>query len=345
MPSSRLAGATLCLAAVAVARSAHAQTPAVTVGGVAYAQYYYQLKDTATHVNNFDVTRAYLNVIGRFDQVGTRVTADIYRSADGSLAYRLKYAYATYTPKGSPLTFKLGQIHTAWLDWEEALWDYRMQGTMALERGDLITPLSYVSSSDFGAGVDGKWGPDRVNGQLAVVNGENYNRSPGDRNKDFMGRLSVRVMKTDDSSRVGGLRLTTYGQLGKPTSGVTRNRLLGMLSYRSRRLTLAAEVAATKDSVSTPVLRSRTGRVVSVFGVVRVPDSKVAVLGRIDVTDPNTATPGNRQTRVIAGASYQLSPNLRLLGDLDHVSYEGGTPTPALEAVRSQALFQVQFTF
>src|SRR5438067_6294740 len=114
--------------------------PQVTVGGLVYTQFVYQLKDTLNHVNNFDITRAYVNVIGRFSGgLYTRVTADIYRNtaapSNGSLSYRLKYAYAAYTPEKSLLTYKVGLIHTSWLDWEEALWDYRMQGSMALERG------------------------------------------------------------------------------------------------------------------------------------------------------------------------------------------------------------------
>src|SRR5213594_1420438 len=157
--------------------------PQVTVGGVVYTQYVYQLKDSVNHFNNFDITRAYVNVLGKFSGgVGTRVTADIYRNTDNSLAYRLKYAFATYTPNASPLTFKLGLLHTPWVDWEEALWDYRMQGQVALERGFMTATGSqqgYVAAADFGAGVDGKWGPDKVNFQLTVVNGENYNRSPG----------------------------------------------------------------------------------------------------------------------------------------------------------------------
>lgn len=39
-----------------------------------------------------------------------------------------------------------------------------------------------------------------------------------------------------------------------------------------------------------------------------------------------------------------LTPNLRLLGNWDRLSYEA-TPTPAQEAVRSQALVQAQFAF
>lgn len=320
-----------------------AQAPTVTVGGVAYAQFAYQLKDTANHVNNFDVTRAYLNVIGKFAYgIGTRVTADIYRNTDGSLAYRMKYAFVTWTPRDgkSPLTFKLGQMHTPFIDWEEHLWDYRMQGTMALERA------GYMSSSDFGAGIDGMWGYDRFNFQVGVYNGENYNKAPGDQRKDLMGRASFRLMGSDEGGRDGGLRLTGYAQLGKPTGGGTRQRFIGMLSYRSKAVTLAAELAATRDSALTaPVTPKKDGRVLSFFGVLRVPKSKVQIIGRLDSTDPNTDASNDRTTRIIGGVAFQQSGNLRVLADIDHLVYQGGVTTPALEAVRSQALLQVQFTF
>ena len=338
------------VAAALGASAAAAQAPSppqISVGVLAYTQYVYQLKDTLNHVNNFDITRAYVNVFGRFSGgLYTRVTADIYRNTDpssaGSLSYRLKYAYAAYTPAGSPLTYKVGLIHTPWLDWEEALWDYRMQGTMALERGFLNGTggqTGYVSSADFGAGIDGKWGPDRVNFQLTVVNGENYNRTPGDKGKDLDGRLSVRVSDTDDSSRVGGLRVTVYGQYGRANGGAERNRFLGMISYKSKQVTLAAEAAATQDGL----LGVQAGHVYSAFGVYKVTNSKAAVLARVDIEDP-LAGVADRQTRFIGGLSYQLTPNWRLLGDVDILSFQG-TPNAAQEAVRSQALFQTQFNF
>ena len=90
-----------------VATAARAQTPTITVGGVGYTQYLYQFhKDSVTnsHLNSFDVTRAYINVVGKFPAgVGVRITPDIYRNTtDGSLSFRLKYAYATWTPENSP---------------------------------------------------------------------------------------------------------------------------------------------------------------------------------------------------------------------------------------------------
>ncbi len=335
----------------AAARTAAAQgtpppTPSVTVGGVVYAQYLYQLRDTADHANNFDITRSYINVIGKFaGGLGTRVTADIYRNADNSLAYRLKYAYAAFTPDGSPLTFKLGEIHTPWLDWEEALWDYRMQGQMAMERG------GYISSSDFGAGIDGNWKKDLVNLQVGIYNGENYNRGTGDQRKDAMGRVSARLRETDDGSKVGGLRLTGYGQVGKPTGGGIRDRWIGMLSYKSKMLTLAGEYARTKDRQDAPPAPATPtaeieGEVMSAFGVLRIPNSRAALIGRVDLTDPDKDVSNNRQTRFIAGVSYQLTPALRLLADVDNVGFEGDGPlAPAVYATKTQGLFQAQFVF
>ena len=338
-------GPALVLAVAAGSLAAQApQPPQVTVGGVVYGQYLYQLKDSlgAGHQNQFSVQRAYVNVIGRFSGgVQTRVTADIQPAAAGNQVFRLKYAYAGWTPAGSALTYKLGLLHTPWLDWEEALGDYRMQGTLALDR------IGYLTAADFGAGVDGKWKDDQVNGQFTVVNGEGYSGSgaAGDKRKDVQARVSVRVLNTDDNSRVGGLRLTGYAGLGKYTGGGDRNRFVGLLSYRSKEVTLAGEFASTKDTLA-PVGGSpnATGRTISGFGVYHVPKSGVAFVARVDVVDPNTSVDNDRQTRVIGGISYQVSPNLRVLADVDNLSYQA-TPTAAQDGTRSRGLFQMQFTF
>src|SRR5207249_4368363 len=315
--------------------------PQVTVSGVVYGQYLYQLKDSlgAGDPNQSSSQRAYINVLGKFSGgLRTRVTGDLQPSGSGNQMLRLKYAFAAWTPAGSDLTYKLGLLHTPWLDWEEALWDYRMQGTMALDRN------GYATAADFGAGIDGKWQDDQVNGQLTVVNGEGYSGGTGDNRKDVMARVSVRLVKTDDNSRVGGLRITGYAGVGKPTSGGTRNRFLGMLSYRSKQFTLAAEYAATKDTVTAPPVPETTGRVISAFGVYHVQSSGVTLIARVDVVDPNTSVSGDRQTRVIGGISYQVTPNLRVLADVDNLSYET-TPTGLQDATRSRGLFQMQFTF
>ena len=333
-------------AGIPIALVAQSAPSPVRVGGVIYAHYLYLPADEANGANNFDIARAYLNVTGAFGHgVSGRITADIYRPGDGSLTYRLKYAYAAYTPDASGLTFKLGQIHTPWLDFEETLWDFRMQGTIALDRN------GYLTSSDFGAGVDGSWGKDAVTAQVGVYNGEGYNWTPGDKRKDVAGRLSVRLVPSDDMSRTGGLRLSAFGHHGVPTGGGVRDRALGMLSWRSKLLTLAGEYAITRDRLDDPAppalpdAATRRGEVVTAFAVLRVPDTPVMLISRVDVVNPDVDASGDRRTRYIGGVAYQVSPNLRVLADIDHVSYENGAPTPELEAARTQALFQASLSF
>jgi hypothetical protein len=357
----------LAVAALTVgSRPAAAQT---SVSGVVYAQWNYTMaKDTLsadsniTHINNFDITRAYFNVNGSFaGGVKGRVTGDVYRVADGSLAYRLKYAFLSWAPEKSPLTFRFGQTYTPWIDWEEALWNYRMQGTMPMERNG----GGYLTSSDFGAAVDGTFNHDAFNFQAGVYGGEKYNGSLGDGRKDVEARASFRLLATDDGSRVGGLRVTGYAGLGKPTTGGQRNRFMGMVSYRSNDVTLAAEYAITRDSTTggpsavgggsaVALSHLRKGTVFSGYGVYHFPSTRFSVLGRVDVVNTNTADTAavktGKSTRIIAGAAYQLSPNLRLLGDVDLVSYQSGfAGTGAADYAayvnRNQFLLQAMYSF
>lgn len=345
---------TILVPSLAAQAPAAPTPPQVTVSGVVYGQFQYDLQDSigaaglnAGKQNQFSIKRAYINVIGRFGGgLQTRITADIAPAGAGNQVYRLKYAYAAWTPTGSDLTYKFGIIHTPWLDWEENLWDYRMQGTMATER------TGYATSADFGFGIDGRWNNDQVNAQFTIVNGEGYSGGTGDKRKDAQLRVSVRLKDTDDASRVGGLRLSGYAGIGKRTGGGDRNRFIGLLSYKSKQVTLAAEYASTKDTLS-PVGAdslnlgggaSATGSVLSAFGVFHFTNSPVAAIARVDVTDPNTSTSPNKLTRFIGGLSYQVNANLRMLADVDLLSFEA-TPSNATTATRQQALVQMQFTF
>lgn len=308
------------------AQASAQQAPQASVTGVIYTQYQYSDAPIAAK-STFDMTRAYVNVLGRFaNGITTRVTSDILPNAAGNQFLRLKYAYAAWTPARSSLTYKLGMIHTPYIDFEETLWDYRMQGTIAVDRNGAMT------SADIGFGVDGRWKNDQVNAQFAIVNGEGYSNGTGDFRKDVQGRVSVRVKPTNDNSRVGGLRVTGYAGIGKATGGADRNRYLGLVSYRTQQYTVAGEYVARTDGAV-------DGTIISAFGVYRLTNSKVAVIARVDIVDPNTNVANNKVTRLIGGASYQLSPNVRMLADLDRQSFESGV------TAINQFLVQAQFVF
>lgn len=337
-----LGAVVLCAATAGKSWAQDGERPTIRVGGLSYAQYRYQFTNGPAGQpapNAFEVTRAYIDVRASVPGgIGLRLTSDVFRvsdstsNADGSLGLRLKYGYATYTPAGSPLTFKLGLIHTPWLDWVEGMYGYRMQGTMPMERNH------YFNSADIGAGVDGAWANQKVNMQVGVYNGEGYHGGVGDGRKDIAGRVSVRLLESDDHGSRGGLRLTGFGQYGKPNTGGTRFRAIGMLSYHTHRFTVAAQAAAAADSVasSTDLTKSR---LFAGWGVYRMPDSPVAILARVDLHDANIDAPGDITTRIIGGVSYDLSTNVRLLLNVDNAIYQSGA------SALTNGLFQMQFNF
>jgi hypothetical protein len=124
------------------------------------------------------------------------------------------------------------------------------------------------------------------------------------------------------------------------------------LSYKTKQYTLAGEFVSTKDSLSTVAAdslnlgggASATGSILSAFGVVHFPNSPVAAIARVDVIDPNTSASPNKLTRFTGGLSYQVTPNLRMLADLDLLSFEAA-PSNATTATRQQALVQMQLSF
>lgn len=327
-----LLGAALLLATVSV-RPASAQTK---ISGVVYAQYGYQMRaDTnGVHQNAFDITRAYLNFTRKFDHgIATRITGDIYRDANGSINYRLKYAYFTWAPENTNVDFRFGQTQTPWLDWEEGLWGYRMEGPMAVDRN------GYVTSSDIGLAMDGNWAKNKFNMQLFVGNGSGYHSAETNQYKNVSGRVSLRLVPSDDGGTRGGLRVTLYGQAGKVNGGGQHNRVIGMLSWRSKVLLLAGEAAhATTGSPSIPA------NIFSFYGTLHPKDSKVGLIARVDIVNPNTNVSNDSNTRFIGGVSYDLAPNVRLLLDVDNASYQGATPVDT-KAKNSHLYFQTQFTF
>ena len=99
----------------------------------------------------------------------------------------------------------------------------REQGTVPLDR------YRYSSSSDIGFAAEGSWKSNAITAYSGIYNGEGYSNAPGDNRKDFATRVSVRVLKTDNDSRLGGLRVTGFASVGRAgrmftVSGFTSTR-------------------------------------------------------------------------------------------------------------------------
>ena len=115
-------------------------------------------------LNSFDVTRAYLNINAQMaDRVRFRFTPDApgdRRNSRWVTEFASKCAFPQVDNVGPRSWIRFGLAQTPWLDFEESVNRYRVQGTMFSEREGLIP-----GSADFGAGccrlLPGNYGSSR----------------------------------------------------------------------------------------------------------------------------------------------------------------------------------------
>ena len=301
----------LSISAPALAQQAPVQTPApapeypiIRIGALSYLQYDDELTNRDGY-NNFDVTRAYLNINAQISKnVSFRFTPDIRRVTDstlsGSLVLRVKYAYAQFDNVGPHGRVRLGAQQTPWLDFEESIDRYRVQGTMFAEREGLIP-----GSSDFGASYFTPLPHGYGEVQVGVFNGEGYAQPEANKYKSVQGRLTVRPLP-NGGTLTKGFRISGFYNAGWYAADRPRRLGIVMGSFEHEHLVATIQgLKATENpapiAVTSPDI-DRSGW--SVFLEPRQGTSKLAGIFRYDHYDPDKALPGNAQNRVIAGGAY-----------------------------------------
>ncbi|HUR82508.1 MAG TPA: porin [Thermoanaerobaculia bacterium] len=223
----------------AIAAPAFAQTD-LKIGGTIFADF----TVNPSAANAFNVGRAYINVTGNVNkQISFRITPDVARengsgsSLSGSQLVRLKYAYGQlaldeWTTKGSWV--RAGVQQTPFLDFAEATYRYRFQGTLFAEREGFLT------SSD--AGLSARWVFPNDLGDVHVgyYNGEGYSRTETNDEKALQIRATVRPF-------VKGLAATLFVDEDHYATDAKRSRVIGLLTYEHPRVNAGIETLHADD--------------------------------------------------------------------------------------------------
>jgi hypothetical protein len=325
-------------------------TPSIKIGAVIFADYTYQRKPSAKDAdgnaispNSFNVARSYINVTGNISHiVAFRITPDITRetgtgsSLNGSLTFRLKYAYAQvnlddWMPKGTWVRF--GILQTPFIDFLEGIYRYRFQGTVFPERE------GYISSAD--AGVSFRTALPRNYGdvQVGVYNGENYNKAEANDQKAVMVRGSLRPLPMHSVLR--GWRVTGFYIADHYVRNAERKRAILNTTFEHKHLNAGFDYLDTKDQASAVTgARDLHGKGWSVFATPRLPNaadgSSWELFLRYDRMKPTdevavvggATTSGNGvNERTIAGLAYwfpkQGSVSAALLLDVENTTFSG----------------------
>ena len=256
-----------------------ADQPSVKVGATIFADY-----TLSNETSAFNLTRAYINIFGTLNEfLSARVTPDIARetgegsSLNGSLQFRLKYAYAQVNfSNGSWIR---GGLVLLWVEYEEQLYHYRFQGPVFVDRE------GYVGTADYG--VAGRYVLPNDLGDVAagVFNGEGFSHAETNDQKAAMLRVSLQPLRH--------LRVSGFVDKNNYSAGQPRDREVAQLAYEHLRVTAAIDWLSAND-------RDVKSHGYSAWVTPRI-SKKWEVLLRRDVL---RAGGGERKTRDIEGIAY-----------------------------------------
>lgn len=337
-------------------------TERVKLSGRSYLRYSYELNEVGKNANQFAMDRLYLQ--GEYlltDTIRFQVTLDAAdtRNATGNNVFfaETKYAFAEVKNLlGAGTWFRAGIIPLAWVPYEEDLWGYRVQGTIAEDR------FGYITSADLGLALGGALPSKYGSWQVNVNNGEGYKTAEIAKRKEVQARLTINPLAS-----VGGLAagifVTGYGSYGAyddaDISGSrVKSRVIGQVGIQTQPLLLAAEYIVNRDANARVKGRFTVGSGdlvrgsgVSVFGVLNVGSFVPAIggldlLARYDLIDPDVKLDNNDVKLLIAGVGYRFSPAIKGLINYESQSYGadvGGVDTHKPTESRIKLQTEIRF--
>jgi hypothetical protein len=255
----------------------------------------------------FHVARAYLNVTGTISpRVAFRLTPDVARetgtgsSLQGSLTFRLKYAYAQFSLDDwlAPGAFvRAGLQQTLFIDSQEGVYRYRFQGTVFAERD------GGLSSADVGVSARVPLPAAYGDVQAAIYNGEGYNRAETNDQKSVQLRATIRPAP-QGPQRLRGLRVTGFYLADHAVHDAARHRAIASAAYEHARFNAGFDYLRRRDQTTSvaPMVVS-DGWSVFVTPFFNEKGTGFEGLLRVDTFRPNRGLEG-RQRRVIAGIAY-----------------------------------------
>ena len=243
-----------------------------------------------------------MNINGQLSKnVRFRLTPDIRRATDstlaGTLVFRVKYAFLELDNVKSERSWvRFGAHQTPWLDFEESINRYRVQGMMFSEREGLIP-----GSSDFGVGYFTPLGK-YVDLQTGVYNGEGYAQTDVNKYKSAQARLTLRPFA--GRGVANGFRLSGFYNAGWYAANRPRNLGIVMGSFEHTNLVATLQYLKATENPNAVAPRDVDRNGVSGFVEIRQGPKGWAALARVDHLDPDESLASNSQRRVIAGGAY-----------------------------------------
>ncbi|MCB2204061.1 hypothetical protein KQI65_04875 [bacterium] len=323
-----------------------------------------------TPFSDFVINRGYINVSkellpGFYGRITPDITVDRDGDEEGNLALRLKYCFIKadlpdFTVFTKP-AIEFGLIARPWLNFEQKINHYRVQGYMFIESIGIINSADFgtKASTLLGGEIDDEYKkhvsskyPGRY-GSIAVgvFNGGGYHAIERNTNKTIEGRLTLRPLP----DFLPGLQISYSGAFGKGNiaEDLDWNMHLGFVSYEHEFFVLTATLfngsgnSSGNDVTGDGYPMDLNGT--SFFAEFKLPSTPISVIGRYDEAEEEFPETSGfyglgidnlmSNDRIIAGLAYRISRRNKLLLDYERTTNYRGNVT--FEAVT----FNVEYTF
>jgi len=283
--------------------------------------------DDLKKIDKFSLKRGYFTINSKLSEIfSVRYTQDITIDTEGedagNVEMRLKYLYLKIKLKDIKLLedtyFEVGLVHRPWLDYEEHINKYRVQGTMFAERYHLFNSadfgITYVGllggelDEDFQKNISHSY-PGRYGSfALGVYNGAGYHAIEFNNNKTLEGRLSLRPIPDLHP----GLQFSysfIAGMANTPDNKTDFNSSIFMLSSESKNLVTTAQYYFGSGdyygNYSDENGKSLQNNGYSLFGEFKIPATSLALFGRYDDFE-SKSTHLYDQNTALAGIAYRF---------------------------------------
>ncbi|OQX95584.1 hypothetical protein B6I21_04685 [candidate division KSB1 bacterium 4572_119] len=241
----------------------------------------------------------------------------------------MKYKLPEFTILSQPY-LEFGLVHRPWLDFEEKINRYRVQGTLFLERSELL------NSADFGmllvANIGGKL-DNKIQNKIGtkhtgkfgsfgigVFNGGGYHAIEQNTNKVLETRLTLRPFH----GFFPGLLFSYFGAFGKGNTELAPDWVLnsGFVSLENRYFVLTGTYYEGKgnsfgsciDENNRPLNQSGY----SAFSELKLMCNRVSIFGRYDFFAIEDETGDTKNERYIVGTAYHFERGCKILLDYDY---------------------------
>jgi hypothetical protein len=317
-----------------------------TISGQWFMGYQYG-EEGDQRINVFFVRRGYIIIKKQITEtLSGRITPDISLDkegdGEGDIELRLKYLYAKYQlPDLKIFTqpfIEFGLTHRPWLDFEEHMNSYRVQGTMFLERNHIFNSadLGFLLVSNIGGKIDEEY-QKKVNKKypgkygsivVGIFNGGGYHAIEKNTKKTVEGRFSLRPLPT----MLAGFQMTYHGIYGngntKAAPKWTVNQ--GFLSFEREYYILTAQYytgignSSGSFSVADTSIAYYKGKNegYSLFGRAKIGNSGFEIFGRYDSFNADVESLSIKSQRYIFGISYYFTKASKVLFGFDHIDYK-----------------------